>query len=64
MCIGLGNGYMRDVHSIACVLVGLQMLLASPNPRNCLNGECAQQMLRAPQQYEAKARSWTQQYAM
>jgi ubiquitin-protein ligase len=54
----------QNVCSIACVLVGLQMLLSSPNPNNPLNGPCAAQMRKKPQQYEAKARSWTRQYAM
>lgn len=64
VCMWLGGGFRQDVCSVACVLVGLQTLLANPNPDSPVNYYCAQQMRKQPQEYEAKARSWTQKYAM
>jgi ubiquitin-protein ligase len=59
-----GHGRPTGVRSITCVLVGLQMLLASPNPDNPAISECARQMLDDMQAYKAQARAWTQMYAM
>jgi ubiquitin-protein ligase len=53
-----------NVRSITCVLVGLQTLLASPNPRSSLNHAAAEQMDRVPSAFEAEARAWTRMYAM
>jgi ubiquitin-protein ligase len=55
---------MTRVCSITCVLVGLQILLASPNPRSALNHDCAEQMIMTPQAFEAQARDWTRMHAM
>jgi ubiquitin-conjugating enzyme E2 N len=67
-CVSLGKGvgYGRPggVCSITCVLVGLQMLLASPNPDDAFNHECALQMRTEPQAFEAQARAWTRMHAM
>jgi ubiquitin-protein ligase len=41
-CVDFG----QDVRSVACVLSGLQMLLAHPNPVSPLNGDCAHYMLK------------------
>jgi ubiquitin-protein ligase len=60
VCVDFGD----DVRSVACVISGLQMLLAHPNPGSPWNGECARDMLCNPSAYEAKARSWAAQHAM
>jgi ubiquitin-protein ligase len=60
VCVDFGD----DVRSVACVLSGLQMLLAHPNPQSPLNHECASNMRSRPSIYEAIARSWTAKYAM
>ncbi|WIA12300.1 hypothetical protein OEZ85_012356 [Tetradesmus obliquus] len=63
VCLVLGGMYEQDVCSVACVLVGLQVLLAHPNPESPVNGECAEQMLQEPQQYHAQAKYWTLRHA-
>uniref|UniRef100_A0A383WJT8 UBC core domain-containing protein n=1 Tax=Tetradesmus obliquus TaxID=3088 RepID=A0A383WJT8_TETOB len=63
VCLVLGGMYEQDVCSVACVLVGLQVLLAHPNPESPVNGECAEQMLQEPQQYHAQAKCWTLRHA-
>ncbi|KAF6259978.1 ubiquitin-conjugating enzyme/RWD-like protein [Scenedesmus sp. NREL 46B-D3] len=60
VCVDFGD----DVRSVACVLSGLQMLLAHPNPSSPLNSECAAEMLSSPSTYVAKARSFTAEHAM
>ncbi|WIA32431.1 hypothetical protein OEZ86_003253 [Tetradesmus obliquus] len=63
VCLVLGGMYEQGVCSVACVLVGLQVLLAHPNPESPVNGECAEQMLQEPQQYHAQAKCWTLRHA-
>jgi ubiquitin-protein ligase len=68
VCMSLGkrdmSGRLTGVCSITRVLVGLQMLLASPNPYNPMEDECAWQMVYQPEASEEKARAWTRKYAM
>lgn len=63
VCVDLGTNWV-DVCSVACVLVGLQVLLANPNPHHAMNHDCARQMREQPQQYVAQAQRWTQLHAM
>jgi ubiquitin-protein ligase len=60
VCVELGYRG-QDVCSIACVLVGLQMLLAHPNFNNSLNHVSRMQ---TPEDFEEQARRWTRQFAM
>lgn len=66
VCLGLGTGaYGRsDVCSVACVLTGLQMLLANPNPDSALNEGAAAEMVFYAEDFEKSARDWTARYAM
>lgn len=54
----------RDVRSAACVLVGLQMLLSTPNPRDPYNHIAGAQMREEPMAFDEQAREWTKKYAV
>jgi ubiquitin-protein ligase len=51
------------VSSLSAILVGLQMLLRTPNPLNSLNYHAGEQMNRDPAAFKVQAREWTARYA-
>jgi ubiquitin-protein ligase len=53
-----------NVRSVACVLVGLQMLLGTREYGRPANIECARQAWYRPKEFQMQAKSWTWQYAM
>ena len=72
-CVALGEsryaGYggldaRYGVKSAACVLIGLLMLLSTPNPRSPLNPTAGSQMLHDPTAFKNQAVQWTRLHAM
>lgn len=51
------------VRSAACVLIGLLMLLSTPNPDNCLNHDAGRDMKQDKVEFIRKAMEWTRMYA-
>lgn len=49
--------------AVECVLMGLHMLLATPNPESPLNSECAKQYRRDPDAYREEAAEQTRLHA-